>query len=40
MGLNMNKAYHLEIEAYSMRFGCLREKNASYAGLFFYRRGS
>ena len=31
----MNKAYHLEVEAYSMRFGCLREKNACYANLFF-----
>ena len=40
----MNKIYHLEVEAYSMRFGCLREKNACYAGLFFsheeaYRKG-
>ena len=31
----MNKVYHLQVEAYSMRFGCLREKDACYAGLFF-----
>jgi hypothetical protein len=33
--LHMNKVYHLDIEVYSMRYGCLREKNARYANLFF-----
>ena len=31
----MNKVYHLEVEAHSTRFGCLREKNACYANLYF-----
>ena len=40
----MNKVYHLEIEVYSTRFGCLREKKTHLANLFFtheeaYRKG-
>ena len=40
----MNKVYHLEVEAFSMRFGCLREQNTRYTNLFFthedaYREG-
>jgi len=40
----MNKVYHLEVEVFSKRFGCLREKKSHIADLFFtheeaYRKG-